>query len=298
MRLVFFNDYVLGVVRGQEVVGVQDSLEGLHYNTPQQLIEQVIVNFEELAPRFQEAIRKGKGLPMAQARLRPPVPRPQKLLCAVGNYLEHGQQSPQAQDFFLKSPSSVIGDRDTVELPSARASIFHHEAELAVVVGKTTTKVSRDQAMASVFGYVPFIDVSARGLNPEGRLSFFMMKSWDTFGPMGPALVTADEIPDPHNLQVRLWVNNALRQDYNTSDMAHPIPEIIEFLSSVVTLEPGDVIATGTNHQGLGALQDGDTMVMEIEGLGTITVYVRDPLKREWPRGVDGEIAARESGQW
>ena len=295
--MVFFNDYVLGVVRDQEVVSVEDSLEGLNYNTPQQFIEQVIVNFEELGPRFQEASSKSKGIPISQVRLRPPVPRPQKLICAVGNYREYGQRPPQEQDFFLKAPSSVIGDRDMVELPPAKATIFHHEAELAVVIGKTLSKVSRDQAMAGVFGYVPLIDVSARGLTPSGRLSFFMGKSWDTFGPMGPTLVTADEVPDPQNLRVRLWVNDKLRQDYNTDDMAHPISEIIEFVSSVVTLEPGDVIACGTNHQGLGALQDGDVVVMEVESLGTLTVYVKDALKREWPRGIDEETAARIRGQ-
>ncbi len=297
MRLAFFNDFNLGVMRGSEIVNVQEALHEIRYNSPQELIEQVIINFEDLRPRFAEIIGKGKGIPIAQVKLRPPVPRPRKLLCAVRNYREHGQIPAQEQDFFLKSPSSIIGDRDTIELPQANATIFHHEAELAVVIGKTTSEVTKERAMESVFGYVPFIDVSARGLMPGGRRSFFLMKSWDTFGPMGPFLVTADEIPDPQNLHVQLRVNDALRQDFNTSDMGHSVSEIIEFLSSVTTLEPGDVIATGTNHQGLGALQDDDEVVMEIEGLGTLTVYVKDPLKRDWPRGIDEEMARRVRGQ-
>ena len=293
MRLAFFNDFRLGVVREKEVVNVEESLKGLVYGNPQELMERVIVNFQDLKPQFERIAKKGKGIPISQVRLRPPVPRPSKLLCAVASYREFGQLPPLEQDFFLKSPSCIIGDRDTVELPPAKASIFHHEAELGLVIGKTTSKVGQDKAMASIFGYVPFIDVSARGLMPRGRLSFFMMKSWDTFGPMGPYLVTADEVPDPHNLKVRLWVSGELRHDFNTSDMGHPLPEVIEFLSSVVTLEPGDVVATGTNHQGLGALQDGDEVVMEIEGMGKLTVHVNDPQKRQWPRGIDHEAGRR-----
>ena len=293
MRLAFYNDYDLGLVRGAEVVPVQHVVDRLGHSSPQSLIERVIADFEDLRPSFQDALDRGKGVPVAQVRLRPPLPYPAKLLCAVRNYKEDGKIPPQDQDFFLKSPSSIIGDRDTVALPPAKATIFHHEAELAFVIGKRASKVSRAEAMQYVFGYTGFVDVSARGLTPGGQRSFFMMKSWDTFGPMGPYLVTADEVPDPHNLRMRLRVNGKPRQDFSTADMAHYIDSIIEFLSSLTTLEPGDVVATGTNHQGLGALQDGDEMELEIESVGNLSNPVKDDLKREWPRGVDESTARR-----
>jgi 2-keto-4-pentenoate hydratase/2-oxohepta-3-ene-1,7-dioic acid hydratase in catechol pathway len=110
------------------------------------------------------------------------------------------------------------------------------------------------------------------------------MKSRDSFAPMGPYLVTADEIRDPHSLQIRLWVNGVLKQDFNTSDMAHKIPRCIEWVSSIHTLNPGDVLATGTNHRGLSAFQDGDRIELEVEALGRLRVKVRDALKRTWAR--------------
>jgi 2-keto-4-pentenoate hydratase/2-oxohepta-3-ene-1,7-dioic acid hydratase in catechol pathway len=111
---------------------------------------------------------------------------------------------------------------------------------------------------------------------------------------MGPALVTADEIADPQNLQVRLWNNDEPRHDFPTSDMAHPIRELISEFSKITTLEPGDVIATGVNHQQIGAVQDGDRLRMEIEGLGPpLQLQISDPMKRQWPRGIDTEMAAR-----
>jgi len=111
---------------------------------------------------------------------------------------------------------------------------------------------------------------------------------------MGPALVTADEIANPQNLQVRLWNNDEPRHDFPTSDMAHPIRELISEFSKITTLEPGDVIATGVNHQQIGAVQDGDRLRMEIEGLGPpLLIHISDPLKRQWPRGIDTEMATR-----
>ena len=119
-------------------------------------------------------------------------------------------------------------------------------------------------------------------------------KSFDTFTPLGPAIVTIDEVPDPQNLRVTLSVNGEPRQDYSTSDMEYSVVEVLAFISSYMTLVPGDVIMCGTNHQGLGALQDGDQVEMTIEGIGTLAVSVRDPQRREWPRGVDQEMAARQ----
>ena len=135
--------------------------------------------------------------------------------------------------------------------------------------------------MNYVFGYTSFIDGSARGLPPPGNV-FYQMKSRDTFAPIGPFIVTADEIRDPHKLQIRLWVNGVLKQNFNTSDMAHKIPRCIEWVTSIHALEPGDVLATGTNHRGLSAFQDGDRIELEVESVGRLRVKVRDKLKRTW----------------
>ncbi len=177
----------------------------------------------------------------------------------------------------------MIGDGDTMMLPDVPATIFEGEAEMAVVIGKRATRVPASRAMEHVFGYVNFIDGSARGLPPAGNV-FFQMKSRDTFAPIGPFLVTADEIADPHKLQVRLSVNGEVKQNFNTSDMAHKIPRCIEWVSAIHTLEPGDILATGTNHRGLSAFQDGDTVELETAGLGRLRIRIRDELKRTWSR--------------
>jgi len=164
------------------------------------------------------------------------------------------------------------------------ATVFEGEAEIALVIGKHAKNVPAANAMDYIFGYTNFIDGSARGLPPAGN-TFYQMKSRDTFAPVGPWIVTADAAPNPQNLQVRLWNNGVLRQNYNTSDMAHKIPRCVEFVSSIHALEPGDVLATGTNHRGLNAFQDGDLVELEVEGgLGKLRVHVRDDLKRTWTR--------------
>jgi 2-keto-4-pentenoate hydratase/2-oxohepta-3-ene-1,7-dioic acid hydratase in catechol pathway len=143
--------------------------------------------------------------------------------------------------------------------------------------------VKAADAMPYIFGYMNFIDGSARGLPPSGN-TFYQMKSRDTFCPIGPYIVTADEIKDPHKLQIRLWVNGELKQNFNTDDMAHKIPRSIEWVTSIHTLEPGDILATGTNHRGLSAFQDGDRIELETDGLGRLTFGVKDELKRTWAR--------------
>ena len=222
--------------------------------------------------------------PLAGVRVRPPLPRPANIVCMAVNYMEDGtRKEPAPINAFLKSPGAVIGDGDTMVLPDVPATVFEGEAELAVVIGRHAQAVSADEAMDYIFGYVNFIDGSARGLLPPGN-TFYQMKSRETFAPMGPVIVTADEISDVDNLQIRLWVNEELKQNFNTSDMAHKIPRIMEWVSSIHTLEPGDVVATGTNHRGLSAFQDGDKIDLEVEGLGTLHFNIQDDLKRTWAR--------------
>ncbi len=184
--------------------------------------------------------------------------------------------------------------------------IFMHEAELALVFRGPTTPTPAERWRDVVFGYTCLIDVSARG---HGRTSWgdfsWLGKSFDTFCPIGPCIVTADEIPDPNDLHVRMWNDGQLRHDYNTDDMEHRVPELVAWATARVTLLSGDLIACGTNHEGLGPLQDGETVVQEIDGIGSLTVSVRDPRRRSWDRGVymgadstnPAAVARREAGQ-
>ena len=293
MKLALYDDYQLGVINGDRIVNAMSAVQGMSFRRPQDMMEEVIINWDEMRPRIEAAAEGQDGVALGSVRLRPPVPRPPKLICAAVNYLEFGQREPAVLDAFLKSPTAVIGSGDTCELPPAPASVFHHEPELAFVIGRAASKVEQDDALSYIFGYTNFLDMSARGLQGAVGNSFFLGKCWDTFAPMGPALVTADEIADPQELQVRLWNNGEPRHDFPTSDMAHKIPELISEMSKITTLEPGDVIATGVNHQHIGAVQNGDVLRMEIEGLGPpLIINVSDPSGREWPRGIDTEFAA------
>lgn len=284
MKLVFFNDFSLGVVRGDTVVDVSETVRAIPHTSPQDLLNRLIADFASYTGRLQEAAQRGTGVPLSQVTLRPPTPKPYNIVAMAVNYMEDGTRSePAPRNAFHKAPTSVIGEGDTIVLPDVPATIFEHEAELGLVIGKHASHVQAADAYDYIFGYLNFIDVSARGLKPDGN-TFFQMKSRETFAPLGPWLVTADEVPDPHQLPVRLWVNGTLMQNFHTSDMAHKIPQVIEWVTSIHPLEPGDIIATGTNHRGLSALQDGDNVEMEINGLGRLHLKVRDDLKRTWPR--------------
>jgi 2-keto-4-pentenoate hydratase/2-oxohepta-3-ene-1,7-dioic acid hydratase in catechol pathway len=284
MKLLFFDDFKLGVLKGDSVVDVTETVRTIPHTGPHNLINGLIERFAEYKGRLEAAVSEGKGVPVSQVKIRPPLPKPYNIVCMAVNYMEDGTRpEPAPINAFHKSPNSVIGDGDTMVLPDVPATIFEGEAELALVIGKRASHVSAADAMNYVFGYLNFIDGSARGLPPAGN-TFYQMKSRDTFAPMGPYLVTADEIADPLNLQVKLWVNGVLKQNYNTSDMAHKIPRIIEWISSIHSLEPGDVVATGTNHRGLSAFQNDDLIEIETEGLGRLRFHVRDDLKRTWGR--------------
>jgi 2-keto-4-pentenoate hydratase/2-oxohepta-3-ene-1,7-dioic acid hydratase in catechol pathway len=284
MKLLFFDDFKLGVLKGDAVVDVSETVRNIPHTGPHNLISGLIERFADYRGRLEEAVARGTGVPVSQVRIRPPLPKPYNIVCMAVNYMEDGTRTePAPINAFHKSPNSVIGHGDTMVLPDVPATIFEGEAELALVIGKRASHVRAAEAMDYIFGYLNFIDGSARGLPPAGN-TFYQMKSRDTFAPMGPYLVTADEIPHPHTLQVRLWVNEILKQNYNTSDMAHKIPRVIEWISSIHTLEPGDVIATGTNHRGLSAFQDGDLIELETEGLGRLRFSVKDDLQRTWGR--------------
>jgi len=284
MKILFFDDFKLGVLKGDTVVDVSAVVKGIPQLGPHDLINGLIARFDEFRKPLEAAVAAGSGVPVSSVRIRPPLPRPINIDCMAVNYMEDGtKKEPSPINAFHKSPGAIIGNGDTMVLPDVPAGAFEGEAEIAVIIGKTATNVKPEDAMQHVFGYINFIDGSARGLPPPGNV-FFQMKSRDTFAPIGPYLVTADEIPDPHNLQIKLWRNGQLTQNYNTSDMAHNIPKCIAWVSSIHTLNPGDILAMGTNHRGLSSFQDGDKIELEVEGLGRLNFSCRDDLKRTWAR--------------
>jgi 2-keto-4-pentenoate hydratase/2-oxohepta-3-ene-1,7-dioic acid hydratase in catechol pathway len=293
MRIAMFDEGMIGVVAHDEsLVAVNDLIERYEPLGPEDVLPDLITHFAELRPQLDERIAKGGGRQLTQARLHSPLARPSKIVCLIGNYREGTDRPIQILDIFFKSPEGISGDGDTVTLPPHDASIFHHEAEVAVVIGRETKDVTQEAALDAVFGYTGYNDVSARGIGREGIASF-LGKSFDTFAGFGPWIVTADEIPDPQRLHVTVDVNGERRQDYGTSDMERPISDLIAYISSVTTLHPGDVICCGTNHQGLGSMQQGDAVTTTVEGIGSFTLHVADPQGRAWQRGVDLAMAQR-----
>ncbi len=291
MKLLFFDDFKLGVLKGDAVVDVSSVVQDIPHTGPHNLISGLIEQFADYKGRLEQAVSQGSGTPVSQVRIRPPLPKPYNIVCMAVNYMEDGtRDEPAPINAFQKSPNSVIGNGDTMVLTDMPATIFEGEAELALVIGKHASNVSEADAMDYVFGYTNFIDGSARGVQP-----FYQMKARGTFAPMGPYIVTADEVPNPQNLQVKLWVNGNLMQNFNTDDMAHKIRRCISWVSQIHPLEPGDVLATGTNHRGLSAFQDGDRIELENEGLGRLTIHVQDDLKRKWSR--ETRLDRQEKGE-
>jgi len=223
-------------------------------------------------------------VPLASVTLHAPVPKPDKVMCMAANYRENTDKPALPINGFLVSPEAVMDPGGTTVLPPYDFTICHHEAELVAVIGKKGKGLSQAEAMSYVFGYTAGVDVSARGL--WGYLS----KAFDGFKPLGPCIVTADEIGDPHKLQVKLSVGGQPRQDYNTADIGHPTAECLEWWSSIATILPGDLLFVGTNHQQLGPLQDGETATMGIEKIGEFQFHIVDPKKRTWPKGIDSSV--------
>jgi 2-keto-4-pentenoate hydratase/2-oxohepta-3-ene-1,7-dioic acid hydratase in catechol pathway len=284
VKLCYFNDWRLGVIKGDSVVDVTDAVKDIPHLDTRDLILGLIARWDAYKAKVEKASNEGKGQPLRDVRLRPPVPKPGNIVCMAVNYMEDGTLPEKPQiNAFHKAATAVIGNGDTMVLPDAPATIFEGEAELGLVIGKPATRVSQADAMKHIFGYTCFIDGSARGLPPPGNV-FFQMKSRDTFAPIGPCIVTADEIADPQNLAIELKNNGETMQKFNTNDMAHQIPRCIEWVSSIHTLEPGDILATGTNHRGLHSFMDGDKIELTVEKVGTLRIGVKDELKRRWAR--------------
>lgn len=282
MQIVVYGDQRVGLLRAEGVVDVSDVVGAGTGDWPPVFLLRAIERFERLRPRLEEALRTRSTIPLDGIQLRAPVPFPSKVIAAPANYQLHIDEARQQFNpgihaidkygVFLKAPSSIVGPGATIELPFADRRT-DHEVELGVVIGRTARDVNRTDAMRYVFGYTAVMDITVRG--DEDRST---RKSFDSFTPVGPALVTADEIPDPGELQLQLWVNGERRQNGNTRDMIWNVPTLIEYASHVMTLYPGDLFTTGT-PDGVGPLAPGDEVTMEVERIGrmTVTVTLRRP---------------------
>lgn len=230
--------------------------------------------------KIAQAIQNGQPLDAAEMHLLAPVPDPEKIICIGLNYADHAAESgaevPSQPVVFNKFPSAIAAHKQVIRLPRVSAKV-DYEAELVVVMGRGGRDIAREDAMQHVFGYTCGHDVSARDwqLETPGR-QWLLGKTFDTFAPMGPHLVTADEIDDPHKLGISLRLNGEKMQDSNTRQLIFPIDQLIAHISSVCTLKPGDVIFTGT-PPGVGMarkpptfLKHGDVVEVEIESIGTL----------------------------
>lgn len=231
------------------------------------------------------AVEEGDAVPVGSLDLLAPVPSPGKIVCVGLNYRDHaaetGKAIPTEPVLFAKFANSVVGGGARVAIPAATAEA-DWEAELGVVIGRTAARVPADRALAHVAGYACANDLSARDLQRRGG-QWTRGKAIDGFLPMGPALVTADEVPDPQRLGIRCTLNGSVVQDSSTDQMIFGVAELISVISQTMTLEPGDVIATGT-PPGVGMamspprfLADGDVLTVEIEGLGVLTTTMTGP---------------------
>ena len=231
-----------------------------------------------------DALDTSKRVPLDSVQLIAPVPRPPKFLAIGLNYAAHvaesGMKPPEHQLWFNKQSTCVVGPGDAIEIPMA-STMVDYEGELALVIGRRCRHVSAADAPNVIAGYTIVNDVSVRDWQMRSQ-TMTMGKSFDTHGPMGPCIVTADELGDPHALRLQTWVNGEQRQDAKTDDLIFNCFEMVEHLSTAFTLEVGDVIATGTPAgvgmamQPPGWLKAGDTVRIEIEGIGTLENPVVD----------------------
>ena len=286
MKIASFDDFRVGVVDGATVYDMTGELPAFLAELPRQRVNWLVANWPKVQPRFAQFRELGASRPLAAVELLADNPAPQHVFAAPANYHKHiGElgdravtppgRSAREQGFFLKAPGSLVGAGGALLLPKGSKRRFDHESELAVIVAKAGRNIAREHAMAYVFGYSCLIDATMRiekGVAEEERS---MRKSFETFTPLGPWIVTADDVPSPGSLTNRLWVNGELRQSANTSAMIVDIGELIELVSSVLTLQPGDVIATGT-PEGVGPFAAGDEVRIEIDQVGSMTLPVRE----------------------
>jgi 2-keto-4-pentenoate hydratase/2-oxohepta-3-ene-1,7-dioic acid hydratase in catechol pathway len=295
----------LGLVQHDEIVDVDLAARALNMQ-PYEHMQRLLDHYEEGIPVLQAILRKAAGrrlrdvktfsdigaaYALSQVELDAPIPRPRKNVMCLGlNYAEHARESAEARGrqaatleaplFFTKAPTTINKPYGTLIIDPAVSTLIDWEAELAVIIGKPGKNIREEDALSHVFGYTVLNDVTARDIQNRHK-QFFKGKSIDGYCPMGPWIVTADEIPDPQNLKLYLRVNGVTKQEDTTANMLFDVRSIISILSEGMTLEAGDIIATGT-PSGVGFarnppefLKAGDVMETEIEGIGTL----RNPVE-------------------
>jgi 2-keto-4-pentenoate hydratase/2-oxohepta-3-ene-1,7-dioic acid hydratase in catechol pathway len=285
MKICRFDDSRLGLISadGQSVADITEIIADLPLVAwPRSNVDPLIARLPELRGKIEALGRSASWFPVERVALRSPVTNPSKLVAAPVNYRAHIDEANADQGInfgktiksideyglFLKASSSIVGPADGVRLPPLDRRV-DHEVELVAIIGKEGFRIPRDRALAHVGAYAIGLDMTVRG--PEDRS---WRKSFETFAVIGPWLVTADEIPDPGNLGLRLTVNGSLRQSANTSALIFDVPRLVEYASSTYTLYPGDVIMTGT-PEGVGPVAPGDLLECYIEKIGTMRVPIR-----------------------
>lgn len=260
MRLATFDTDRIGLVDGDTVVDVTSTVDGPGQGLSP--MRRLIRDWDRITVTDAD----GPSRPLSEVRLEAPVPDPSKIFAAPVNYRDHQSEMKQsthisALGLFLKAPSSLLRPSGTVLLPYTDRR-FDQEGELACVIGRRARQVSPEDALSHVFGYTGLLDMTMRG--GEDRST---RKSFETFTPMGPWLVTADEFGDPGDVELQCWVGGERRQRATTADLIWDVAQLVSYASWVTTLEPGDVIATGT-PAGIGPVRDGDTIELELSRLG------------------------------
>jgi len=291
MKLAAIKPNELAVVRDDGLVRIGDRLSGEGLAAGATMID-LIVRYDAVKDRLEKITAGGAAVALDPTELKPPVENPSKIWAAAGNYKrgsaglgdarERGTASTTSpeellENIFLKPPSAIAGPEDNILIPQNADSIFP-ELELCVVIGKKARHLSKENAFDAIFGYTIMLDVTARGYGLSKNLSGTrnVRKGFETFAPIGPWITTRDEIADPHNLWMKLWINGELKQSAKTDAMINDIATQVSFLSQVTTLYPGDLITTGNpdSPEFQEKLKPGDSLKAEIEGIGAMTLGV------------------------
>jgi 2-keto-4-pentenoate hydratase/2-oxohepta-3-ene-1,7-dioic acid hydratase in catechol pathway len=289
VRLALFDASRLGVVTpdGDSLVDVTDALPWPHDPDPLTAgwWRALCRDFASVAPALHDAAAAGHARPLGEVALRAPALGPSKVLAAACNYGDHVAEMHGVQqrtlgrveswmmdfDVFLKAPSSIVGPGTGIVLPPdavAAGHEVHHESELVVVIGRGGKDIPAESAMDAVLGFTAGLDITVRSAADRSR-----RKSYDTFSPLGPWIVTCDEAGDGSDLDIRLTSGGVVRQSVNTRDMLVPVPEIVAYASSVMTLLPGDLLFTGA-PAGVGPIASGEELEMSISRIGSMGVHV------------------------
>jgi len=292
MKFATIKPNDLAIVKNDTLIPVGESLSREGALPKQATMLDLIARYDSVKGQLENIATKGAGTRIDAKLLKPPVENPTKIWAAAGNYKRGSEglgdargrgnaakTSPEEllENIFLKPPSSIVGPEDNIVIPKNADSIFP-ELELCVVIGKKARHVSKAQAFDAIFGYTIMLDVTARGYGLSKNLSGTrnVRKGFESFSPIGPWITTKDEIPNPDNLWMKLWINGELKQSAKTDAMINNIATLVSFLSDVTTFYPGDLITTGNpdSPEFQEKLKAGDVLKAEIEGIGAMSLGV------------------------